>query len=326
MVWYQTAGFDISNLKRTLLEAGKIKQLLQRYLLGRVTTHETTAVDDWYATFDQEALPELSAPEEQQLRMEIWQKVQPQIVVTKTFYQQTWVKVAAMIVVLLGAGLAFYLLQHTSHPIEYTRISTGNRERKTLHLADGTVLTLNAGSTLLIAKDLSKERRLQLVDGEVFFNVGTDTRRPFIVESGPLVTTVLGTSFNIAAYQALHQLSVAVVSGKVSVTGKGNNILEKGQSLIYDRTKGSSTLQALDTTLLQWQQGRLVLNDVTFDEMTVLIEKNFGVHISTATPQVKQNRYTTELNTDMEPAQAIEVLAAIHGLKIKHVNNQIILY
>lgn len=310
------------------METGKIKQLLQRYLLARAKEHETTVVDNWYASFDQEAVPELSALEEQQLRMDIWQKIQPQIVVTKTFYLQPWFRIAAMIVVLLGACLAFYLLQHNTPHREYTEIRTGNRERKTLHMADGTALTLNAGSTLLIAKDLSKERRVQLVDGEVFFQVGTDTRRPFIVESGPLVTTVLGTSFNIAAYKALHQLSVAVVSGKVSVAaGKaGRRLLEHGQAIVYNRQTGAATVQPLDTALLQWQQGRLVLNDVSFEEMSVLVEKNFGVKLTTNIPQVKQSRYTTALNTNMEPAQAVEVLAAIHQLHIKHVNNQIILY
>ncbi|KAA2243585.1 DUF4974 domain-containing protein [Chitinophaga agrisoli] len=308
------------------METGKIKQLLKRYLLGQVAAQETRAIDDWYASFDAAVPAELPAQEERQLHAEIWRMIQPEIRVTRVFYRRPWVRAAAAVLMLLGAGMAYFLLRGPQAR-EYTAYHTANGERRTIRLQDGTSLTLNAGSTLLLSKDWDRERRLQLVDGEVFFEVAPDTRRPFVVESGPLTTTVLGTAFNISAYTGIHKLSVAVVAGKVSVAGKtGASLLEKGRELVYDKQDGHTSIQTLATDQIAWTQGKLLLNDVSFEEMSVLVEKNFGIKIITTQAPVTKNRYTTELQLDMPPAAAIEVLAAIHQLKIKRNGNQVLLY
>ncbi|GAA0544347.1 FecR family protein [Chitinophaga japonensis] len=312
------------------MEAGKVKQLLQRYLSGQVSRKETEVVDEWYQSFNDAAGADLSEQEAQQVRAEIWQQVSSQIAVTKTFYLPAWARIAATVLLLAGAALVSYLLiSQRNSPVQYTEVRTADGERKTLHMEDGTVLTLNAGTTLLVAKDLSEERRLQLVDGEVFFNVQGDTRRPFIVESGPLVTTVLGTAFNVAAYAGIHTLRIAVASGKVSVTGKTGaaaDVLEKGRALVYDRRQDTRRLEPFGEGQPAWMQGRLVLNDVSFDEMAVLVKKNFGITLLARQEQVRESRYTTELQTDMTPAAAVEVLAAIHHLKISGSGNQVTLY
>lgn len=310
------------------METGKIKQLLQRYLSGHTSQKETVTVDEWYQSFDNEALPELSAAEEQQLRQDIWRRISPQIAITKSFYHRAWVRAAAAVILIAGATLGILVVKtgHYGAPA-YTEIRTGNRERKTVKMEDGTLLTLNAGSTIRIAKELSRERRVDLVDGEVFFNVGPDTRRPFIVESGPLTTTVLGTSFNISAYRAIPLVNIAVASGRISVTGKGTSgVLQPGQAVSYDKDHATASITTIAAALPEWMQGRLVLNDVPFDQMAVLVEKNFGVRITAEQEKIRNSRYTTVLNTNMDPAAAVEVLAAIHQLKTRTANNHIILY
>src|SRR5690606_24131288 len=135
---------------------------------------------------------------------------------------------------------------HLRRSVQFSVVHKANGERKTLQMEDGTVLTLNAGTTLLVAKDLSEERRLQLVDGEAFFEVRHDTRRPFVVESGPLATTVLGTAFNVAAYRDIQTLRIAVASGKVNVTGQtgaAGDVLERGRALVYDKRQGTRRLE-----------------------------------------------------------------------------------
>jgi Fe2+-dicitrate sensor, membrane component len=310
------------------LETGKIKQLLQRYLLGRVSQWEEATVDEWYESFDEEPLAPLSAAEEQGIRDEIWQRISPQIRPLKPFYRRTWVRAAAAVLLIAGATSSYFLWKaaYNSAPA-YTEIHTGNRERKTVQLPDGSQLTLNAGSTLRIPDDQSAERKVQLLDGEVFFDVQPDTRRPFIVESGPLRTTVLGTSFNISAYQDIHQLSITVTSGKISVAGKSAaGVLQQGQAMVYDKIKETGRIGTAANGRPEWMQGRLVLNDVSFTEMSVLVEKNFGIRISSSQDHIRESRYTAVLNTNMEPAAVVEVLAAIHQFKTRIVNNQIIMY
>jgi transmembrane sensor len=297
------------------LQAKKIKQLFRQYLLGQTPGKESGIVDQWYDSFKENQ--HLSREEEEQLRQEMWLKIQPQIRVAKTFYLQA-VRAAAVALLLAGAGLTYFLVREQS--ATFTEIITKAGERKTVTLPDGTILSINAGSTIRITAG----RTLNILDGEVFFDVKGDPRKAFTVESGPLKTTVLGTSFNITAYKALHNLSVGVVSGKVSVTGYG--ILTKDQELVYDKQTGTGKIDVLDQSSLAWQQGKLLLNDVSFDEMVVMMQKNFGITIVANQDEVKATRYTTELSTVMEPVKAAEVLAAIHQLKIKATTNQILIY
>jgi ferric-dicitrate binding protein FerR (iron transport regulator) len=175
---------------------------------------------------------------------------------------------------------------------------------------------------------MHKERRLEIVDGEVFFDVKSNPAAPFIVESGPLTTTVLGTSFNIAAYEAVNRMSVAVTDGKVSVHSADGtaNVLAKDQALTYDRAKDNITIDALDKSLLGWREGTLVLNDASFDDLVVLMQKNYGLQLTTSQYKIRATRYTTELSTAMDPVKAAEVLAAIHNLKIEVTGHVVTLY
>ncbi|HWV68347.1 FecR family protein [Chitinophaga sp.] len=310
------------------MEVSKIRQLFKKYLLGHSSGQENQLIEQWYGSFDAEALPEMDEAEQEHIKREIWGNIQPQIEVAKTFYlTRGWKRAAAAVLLLAGAGAGWYLLGHRTSA-SWTTYATRTGERKTIRLNDGSVVMLNAGSTIRIPDNLSKERKLDLVDGEAFFDVASNPHVPFIVESGPLQTTVLGTSFNIAAYKEVHTLSIGVVSGKVSVAGKATPayILEHNQELVYNKDNGQVKVAPADELLTGWKDGKLVFNDVTFHDMVVLMEKNFGITITTTQEHVRTTRYTTELPTDMEPAKAAQVLAAIHHLKVRTINQHTVIY
>jgi ferric-dicitrate binding protein FerR (iron transport regulator) len=82
----------------------------------------------------------------------------------------------------------------------------------------------------------------------------------------------------------------------------------------------------LDESLTAWQDGRLMLNDLSFYEMTAIMQKNYGIEIETTTDAILHTRYTTELLIAMSPTEAAEVLAAIHNLKLRKKGNTILLY
>jgi ferric-dicitrate binding protein FerR (iron transport regulator) len=214
-----------------------------------------------------------------------------------------------------------------SNTIAFTTISTGIGEKKKVILQDGSQLILNAGTYLRVQNDFSGARRIELVDGEVFFDVKKDEKRPFVIQSQGVTTTVLGTSFSISAYKELNNLSIGVLSGKVSVASQfvPLSLLEKEQELVYDKGARSYKKIALDESLTAWQNGRLVLNDLSFKEMAVLIKKNFGIGMEATDEAIRNTRYTTELLVSMSPVEAAQVLAAIHNLRIEKKGNQIFL-
>jgi len=314
------------------LEKQKIRQLLKRYLLGNAAEKDISAVDNWYQSFDSGEPVSLSEEEAAATRQEIWGKVQSTIRGEgKVWMLPRYWKVAAMILLIAGAGGVSQLLKNhkadQSNTIAFTTISTGIGEKKKVILRDGSQLILNAGTYLRVQNDFSGARRIELVDGEVFFDVKKDEKRPFVIQSQGVTTTVLGTSFSISAYKELNNLSIGVLSGKVSVASQfvPLSLLEKEQELVYDKGARSYKKIALDESLTAWQNGRLVLNDLSFKEMAVLIKKNFGIGMEATDEAIRNTRYTTELLVSMSPVEAAQVLAAIHNLRIEKKGNQIFL-
>lgn len=299
------------------METDKLKRIFRQYLLGQAGKRDSDTIDSWYQSFDNEPVIPLSREQEEAIRLEIWQNIQPELDRKKVHYLKRSVAAAAAVLLLLAGGLTYYMVNRSAPA--YTEIASAIGERKTIQLADGSRLTLNAGSVIRIPKDLSRERQLDIVDGEVFFDVKGNPAVPFIVKSGPLTTTVLGTAFNVTAYKGVNRMSVSVTDGKVSVQKAGGtaDVLVKDQALTYDRAKNSATIDAIDKSLLEWQQGTMVLNDASFDDMVVLMQKNFGLSLTTSEMKIRETRYTTELSTSMDPVKAAEVLAAIHNLKIE---------
>ena len=313
------------------MEEKNIRRILKDYLLGNAHSEDVKAVDNWYDSFDNEDLVSLSEEETAVTRQEIWDKVAPVLSEDKKVWTlPSYLKVAAMILVIAGAAVTFFLLHHRygqRDAIAFTTISTGIGEKKKVTIQDGSQLVLNAGTTIRIQNDLSSDRKIELVDGEVFFDVKTDAQRPFTVTSGHLTTTVLGTSFNIMAYKELDKLSIGVIDGKVSVGGDSAplTILMKEEELVFSKTTRTYKKIPLDESLTAWQSGRLVLNDLSFDEMVTIMKKNYGIDVVTTDETIRNTRYTTELSSDMSPLQAIQVLAAIHELKVTKKNNQFFL-
>lgn len=331
-----------------------IRKLLERYLLGRANAIDNTKVDNWYQSFEEKPV-ELSPEEAEATGKEIWAKIVPMTAYrpagdvraegepraggAKVRRLGGWMRVAAAAVLLTIAAGA-YLWFHPAHTPQFATITTGVGESKKVTLEDGSILTLDAGTTIRVESDGSKDRNVELADGRVFFDVAKDDAHPFVVHSGDLTTTVLGTSFTISAYAGLHQLNVGVVTGRVKVvetpTGVSSGaasavggtlaVLGKNEELTYDRVTRTYRTIPLDESMTAWQDGRVLLNDLSFSEMAVVMQKNFGVVITTTQDAVKHTKYTTELLRSMKADEAVQVLAAIHHLKIKKQDNKIFLY
>ncbi len=318
--------------KRLLVEEKNIKQILKRYLLGNAGEKDINAVDNWYRSFDSEALVTISEEETAAAKQEIWEKVRPVIDERsgRIWRLPAYARVAAMVLVIAAAAVTFLLLHKKSdnHLIAFTSFSTGVGEKKIITLQDGSRLTLDAATTIKVQDDFSTDRKITLQDGQVFFDVKTDAQRPFIIASDGLTTTVLGTSFSISAYAALNNISIGVVSGKISVARDTAtlDVLEKEEELVFNRTSSQWKKIPLDESMTAWQQGRLMLNDLSFYEMAAIMKKNFGTDIVTDDDAIKDTKYTTELLASMSPTAAVQVLAAIHHLKIREKNKTIYLY
>lgn len=213
--------------------------LLTKYLLNEVSEEEARTVRHWIAAHPDngryyshiqllwDASQSLAAESDVD-EHEAWERfVQrtegaiPASAPTKPLGRKMgWVRVAAMLVIGLMAALAGYYLIDEDQ--------AGNQLLGAVHetadavstdtLADGSVITLSEYASLRFSRGLFQQKRaVELHNGSVFFEVAPDREKPFVIQSGRVTVTVLGTSFHVMRNG--EETTVMVESGKVKVAG-----------------------------------------------------------------------------------------------------------
>lgn len=153
-----------------------------------------------------------------------------------------------------------------------------------LKLPDSTVVDLSASSELRFPIKFDKNERSVHLEGEAFFNVvSSDNLQPFIVETVKGSVTVLGTQFNVTAYNSL--FTTSVVAGKVKVqAGKYQVSLSQGHKAVLDTLTGELTLQELTWEELNWYKGIYVFDRKTLTDIIPVIENWFDVTVVLVQP------------------------------------------
>ena len=127
-----------------------------------------------------------------------------------------WLKAAvAAVLLVLFAWVLYTTNKPGTAPLELLVKETQRGQKSTITLADGSTVMLNAQSRLTYPRQFAGTREVVL-EGEAFFLVNHNPDKPFVVRSGRLQTTVLGTSFNIEAFPEKN-IKVTVATGKVRV-------------------------------------------------------------------------------------------------------------
>ncbi|WP_317345711.1 FecR family protein [Phocaeicola plebeius] len=154
-----------------------------------------------------------------------------------------WIGYAACIVlfVLSGVGVYSWMKGHEEgmslEAVCETCVDVPHGQRKRLLLPDGSLLWVNAGSSVrYVSTDRFKENRIVWISGEAFLDVFKDIRHPFTIKTDRMEIKVLGTRLDVRDYQKDGQASVVLESGRVSVTSQNQyRLLVPSQRLISDR-------------------------------------------------------------------------------------------
>ncbi len=194
-------------------------------------------------------------------------------------------RVAAILIVplLLGYFALFYFQdRHNITESAMAEIQCPLGVRTQFVLPDGTSGFLNSGSTLEYPVPFGDQRIVRL-KGEGYFDVSHDSERPFIVESPHLYTRVLGTQFNIFAYEDENREEIILKEGSVEVLSPGGKKLadlKPNQKLNVNISTGqinTSTVQADQYVL--WTEGKLVFRNESMTQVANRLGRWFNVEI-----------------------------------------------
>lgn len=204
----------------------------------------------------------------------------------KTVFWNTW-NVAAAVVLFAVAGIALYyngIFTYQQHRESLLTETSATSAPTTISLADGTVATLNTGATLKYPEAFDGNTREIYLQGEAFFQVAKDARKPFIIHAAGTTTRVLGTSFNVRSTQ--QQVVVSVVTGKVEVSdGTQSAILRPNEKVSY--ANKTFIKEPTDLSELRWNVRVLEFNDVTLEQAAGMIARFYDVPVSFQNEKIK---------------------------------------
>lgn len=151
-------------------------------------------------------------------------------------------------------------------------------QRVSLILSDGTSVWLNAKTRIEYPQNfLASDRRTVKIDGEAYFEVTKNPKKPFIVETSKGTVEVLGTKFFVNAYASSDKFETALMEGKVNVQASNRSmillpndkaVLVKGQ-LVRKKVE--------DMDLYRWRDGLYCFKDLNFDEVLKQFEVYYDI-------------------------------------------------
>ncbi|MDR1600869.1 MAG: FecR domain-containing protein [Tannerella sp.] len=144
-----------------------------------------------------------------------------------------------------------------SMEMAYNQLIVPQGKRSTITFNDGTRVWINSGSKIIYPVNFEKNRRELFAEGEIYLDVAKDEKRPFVVKTGSMDVTVLGTAFNVKAYGNDPDMQVVLVCGKVEIEMKGcKNILSPSQMFSYNNHTNKTSISTVDAAdLVAWKDG-----------------------------------------------------------------------
>lgn len=172
--------------------------------------------------------------------------------------------------------------QSAEMPNEYNELSTPKGRSFSIVLNDGSRIWLNAQSKIKYPVRFGKsERRIQIA-GEAFFDVKHDPQRPFIVETTDYSVKVLGTKFNVNAYDQEESSATTLISGSVLIPMKTGieNVLTPGDQLKYSRSDKSISIQKVDIELYtSWIDNNLRIEQMSLEEIFKILMRRYNINV-----------------------------------------------
>lgn len=201
-----------------------------------------------------------------------------------------------------------FLAENQERSTGWSTIAVPRRMDYQVELSDGTVVWLNSTSKLRFPLSFQgKNREVYIDEGEAYFQVAQQAETPFIVHAKGTDIQVLGTEFNVNAYQA-KKIVTSLVSGKVAIqTSKGRKELMPNQEAIVTNDAVGIMVQDFDlTTTTSWRQGIHYFRNAPVNDIALMLSRWFNVELIIDNQQVAKVQFRGRLDRNKPLSDFIE--------------------
>jgi transmembrane sensor len=251
-----------------------------------------------------------------------WEKFQQRVhrgLVRRTTFG--WVRIAAAVIVLFGIGFLTYWALN-NHVKEMTVAAQQGPLNDIL--PDGSVVTVNKGSSISYPSRFKGKARQVALKGEAFFNVAPNKQKPFIISVNDIQITVVGTSFNVKNINGTTE--VVVETGIVRVTRAGKTVELKAHEKLLTEAKDSAMVKEVtkDQLYKYYRTKEFVCDDTPLWKLVQVINEAYNSHVVIGNPALKDMTITTTFyNESLE--QVLNVISITFNIKVVKQGDTIIL-
>lgn len=239
------------------------------------------------------------------------------------FYKITrhWGQIAASILLLFASGLTIlYYIQHQELQTlaeQDVIVRSGDSGTSQVSLPDGTLVRLNANSSLTYQQNFGQNNRKVKLSGEGYFEVKKNTEKKFIVNTGYIDVTVLGTKFNLYAYEDKDIIEMALVEGHVNVsTSKPpyqTICVKPNEKVTYNKYDNKLNIEKTTTKIeTAWLNKELVFREEKLENVFQCLSRKFRVKFSIDSSISVDDVYTGAFD-DEKIEDILEVLKIHYG-------------
>ncbi|HKO80755.1 MAG TPA: FecR domain-containing protein, partial [Chitinophagaceae bacterium] len=214
-------------------------------------------------------------------------------------------RIAVMLVLLAGLGIGAYKLFINPKRVDTVQADLVQKQnakgvKSTIELADGSKIWLNADSKVQYPALFNGNTREVYLNGEAFFDIAKNPSKPFIIHLSNGTVRVLGTSFNIKAYDNEPVVETSVATGKVAFIPRLKNnrkadtvFLTPNNKVVYrlDEEKIITAVTVSEEDKA-WTEGKMIFRAMLFKEIAVELERNFGKKVVFNNEEVRNYRLT----------------------------------
>lgn len=234
-----------------------------------------------------------------------------------------WLRVAAVLILCLSAILMLHQAGYVNPfdkqglvEVKVVEKVSLPGQKITTKLPDGTTVKLNADSKLLVPEFFTGDKREVKLIGEAFFDVARDETRPFIIKTSDLEIEVLGTSFNVSAYEDATSRSVSVKSGKVAVKSyrKGTAVELEPNEMGILAEEGQLLKKPIENENLVfgWIEQQIVFKDQPIERVLNTISRWYGVEVEFE-KQIRSERLYTASYENPVLREVMESIAHVYN-------------
>ncbi len=216
--------------------------------------------------------------------------------------------------------------QHKSEVMVYNSLATPRGGQYQLILPDGSKAWLNSASSLRFPTAFKGNNREVILNGEAYFEIAKDAKKPFQVTVGKMKINVLGTHFNINAYDDENTIRTSLLEGSVKIeNGESRNILKPGQQATLGKTDDKIKITNADLEeVIAWKNGLFQFDGANITSIMRQVGRWYDVEIVYA-GKIPVFRFEGKISRKSQLSEVLQILE-LNDIRLKIDQKKIIIY